>query len=276
MQHFLSSNCRNLIAVLILVLLVCLAPSACQAQYPLVQVRLVPNDPGNAEKISKAISEHAHIDNGAVDSTLAAVLGRGFEGRAEVTIFWERRMDAYAYARQRAVHGKSVAVLAVRDAATLDFQHHTEFKAFWRDTIAVVDSLMLGFSRLPGARPGTMKVMVCSSSSGPVDLSSRAPGAGEDPMFVLSQASLDYLAKQGPLCMSCTENPQLSGQATVHFLDVEERAKAVEVARLLHDKVGLRKAQLVDQVVAYLKLWHGTPVRANVQQFLRTEQLMDP
>lgn len=276
MSHLLWSYCRNTVVVPLMVLLVSLAPGTCQAQYPLVQVRLVPQDPENATKISKAISEHAHIDNGTVDSTLAAVLGRGFDGRAEVTIFWERRMDAYAYARQKAVHGKSVAVLAVRDAATLDFQHHTEFKAFWRDTIAVVDSLMLGFSRLPGARPGTMKVMVCSSSSGPVDLSSRAPGDGEDPTFVLSPSSLAPLAVQGPLCMSCTENPQLSGQASVHFLDMEERARAVEVARLFHDKVGLRRAQLVDQVVAYLKLWYGTPVRANVQQFLRTEHLMDP
>lgn len=263
-------------AITVSALLCCSANNVACAQYPLVQVRLVPHDAGSADKISQAISGQSRIDDGAVDSTLAAELGRGFAGRAEVTIFWERRMDAYAYARQTGVHGKSVAVLAVRDAATLDFQHHTEFKAFWRDTIAIIDSLMLGFSRLPGARPGTMKVGICSTMDPATDLTSRVAGNGDDPMFVLSPAGLGQLAAHGPLCMSCTENPQLAGQASVRFLDAEDRAKAVEVARMLHDRVGLRKAQLVDQVVAYVRLWHGTPVRANVQQFLRSEQLMEP
>lgn len=265
-------------AVLIVVSLL----SVAQNGYPKVHVQLLPrSDNGQAETLKAAIAALQKPQAHSIDSLLAEQLTRNYIGRAEVTLIWEDKMEAYTYASAKPTLGKSIAVLAVRDQSTLDFQHHTELRAFWRDTVVVIDSLSLNMARLPGAKPGTVLLADLSEDMGKVAFdfpSTKRPDA-LSPVFVLSLpgigAALSDSTATHRLRLTCTANKDLSGDATFLFLGAAEKQQLLDLATMLHGEIGLRRSALVEHVEAYLRLWYGAPVRGNVQEVLRAGNLMN-
>lgn len=244
-------------------------------------VRLIPAVAGISEaRLAEQVKAMGTPKEGDMDKLFRKVLPTDFGGRVDVTLIREGSMEKYTYAPTRPTPGKSIAVLGVRDQSSLDFQHHTELRAFWRDTVVVIDSLLLSMARLPGAKPGTMMLALPDSTGHPgLLLPSRQAPDVPWPVFVLSQERLGNMPGDTSVAvrlrLTCTLNKDLTNEALFVFPGQAERQELLAMATLLHKDMGLRKGVLVDHVEAYLRLWYGAPVRSNVQAFLRTHELMN-
>lgn len=258
-------------------------PLAVLCQVRAVRVEL-PHPYGSEQekRLSAAILRHSgEIGASVIRAELEAELGHDFQGPANVTMVTNKGLVGYTYGRS-ADKGETreVSVLAVRGQSTLRFNDLTEFAAFWRDSVAVLDTLSFVLARLPGARPGAVIVEeeAPDGTRTSAPLPHVVPEGGNVPIFHLVPASFRGGAPpETDVTKRLTIRTGNSGSAYTASFDLigkSQRQRVVEFARMLRTDLSLGDDDLIDHVEAFLGLRHGRPVRSDVVRMLRAEGIL--
>ncbi|MCB0791710.1 MAG: hypothetical protein H6595_14635 [Flavobacteriales bacterium] len=248
------------------------------AQLKAARVELPGDDRKQELAVEQRLMHAGAVDVDGVRKVLLKELGSGFHGPAHVTLVTADGIRSLPFGTT-VDNGRTrdVAILAVRGQSTMQFYHLDEFRAFWRDTIAVFDTLAMVLARLPGAQPGAVvldDLGMPGSAATPMPV--HAPEGGGAPRFLLLPPQGDAAERmERRLAVRSLRNAAMNDTALFVFLGAGPRQRVVEFATLIDRTLGLSDSDLTAHVEAYVRSWYGRPVLEDLHRLLHTEKLVD-
>ncbi|MCB9169969.1 MAG: hypothetical protein H6594_06405 [Flavobacteriales bacterium] len=249
------------------------------AQLKAARVELPGDDRKQELAVEQRLMHAGAVDAEGVRKVLLKELGSDFHGPAHVTLVTADGIRSLPFG-PAADDGRTrdVAILAVRGQSTMQFYHLDEFHVFWRDTIAVFDTLAMVLARLPGAQPGAVVLEdlgMPGSMATPMPV--HTPEGGGAPRFLLVPPPQDDGEErmERRLAVRSLRNAAMNDSALFVFLGAGPRQRVVEFATLIDRTLGLSDSDLTAHVEAYVRAWYGRPVLEDLHRLLRAEKLVD-
>lgn len=215
-----------------------------------------------------------------VRQVMVRELGGDLQGPAHVTLVSAQGVQLIAIGPDARVrNGGRVAILAVRGQTSLQFYHVDELKAFWRDTIAVLDTLSLVLARIPGAKPG--KVLMVEGEDADARAFPMVTVFDDDaivPRFLVTPHHDDIQTgatheRRILLRSETAAFPDLAAHFV--FLGADDRQRVVDLVTWLKGEMALTAEESLAHAEAIIQVRHGRPVRSDVARLLRAEGIMD-